>query len=126
MYPDDLVIKHVRGAKAGTPCLEVAEPFRVVPLEGEPFVVPAGFRFNGRTSPKFLWWLLPPVDETLEAVVHHDYDYETERVPRVTADTLFFQGMGHLQTHPFKKWGSYLYVRALGHFKYGKEHAVIQ
>lgn len=36
-------------------------------------VVPSGFISDGATSPKFIWWLLPPVSRYFTAAIGHDY-----------------------------------------------------
>ena len=38
--------------------------------------IPKGFRFDGASVPRFLWWWLPPIADYMPAVVVHDYLYQ--------------------------------------------------
>lgn len=61
--------------------------------------IPAGFRFDGASVPRALWWAVPPTGPYLAAAMLHDWCYEFEswisNMPRADADGLFRRVMGH-------------------------------
>ncbi len=54
-------------------------------------VIPAGFRSDGMSVPRFFWrWIGPPVDgRTLAASVAHDWLYKSKVVSRAKADAWY-------------------------------------
>lgn len=44
-------------------------------LDGVEYVVPKGFDFDGASSPRILWWFLPPTGILLLGGLVHDYAY---------------------------------------------------
>ena len=61
----------------GTRHWEIAEDFEF-DLLGEKFVIPAGFKFDGASIPKFLHTFLSPVGVLLMGGLVHDYAYKYE------------------------------------------------
>lgn len=56
---------------------EIAEDFNYE-INGDKFVIPAGFRFDGASIPKFLHTFLSPVGVLLMGGLVHDYAYKYE------------------------------------------------
>ncbi len=56
---------------------EIAKDFEYE-LNGEKFVIPAGFKFDGASIPKFLHTFLSPVGVLLMGGLVHDYAYKYE------------------------------------------------
>ncbi len=56
---------------------EIAKDFEYT-LNGEQFVIPAGFKFDGASIPKFLASFLSPVGVLLVGGLVHDYAYKYE------------------------------------------------
>jgi len=48
----------------------------IIKLSNEEIIkIPKGFKFNGSSSPRFLWWLFPPYGDFFFAAIIHDYLY---------------------------------------------------
>ena len=45
----------------------------LIPYTDEGVTVPAGFIFDGCSTPRVFWWLIPPYKGTKKAAVVHDY-----------------------------------------------------
>ena len=60
---------------------EIAEDFKYV-LNGNKYVIPAGFKFDGASIPKFLHPFLSPVGVLLIGGLVHDYAYKYETLLR--------------------------------------------
>ena len=45
---------------------------------GEDIIIPAGMQFDGRSTPRFLRWLFPPINPALFAYIIHDYLYKVD------------------------------------------------
>ena len=60
---------------------EIAKDFEYE-LNGEKFVIPAGFKFDGASIPKFLHTFLSPVGVLLVGGLVHDYAYKYETLLR--------------------------------------------
>ena len=56
---------------------EIAKDFHYE-LDGQQFVIPAGFKFDGASIPKFLHMFLSPVGVLLIGGLVHDYAYKYE------------------------------------------------
>lgn len=53
--------------------------------------IPKGFKTDGASVPKFLWWFIHPAGLAFEAAVLHDYRHiEKPRMPRKDIDREFF------------------------------------
>ena len=72
----------------GTRQWEIANDWEYV-LNGNKYVVPAGFKFDGASIPKFLHTFLSPVGVLLMGGLVHDYAYKYETLLRANKrDTL--------------------------------------
>ena len=61
---------------------EIAEDFNYE-INGEKFVIPAGFKFDGASIPKFLHTFLSPVGVLLMGGLVHDYAYKYETLLKI-------------------------------------------
>jgi len=67
---------------------EIAEDFNYE-INGEKFVIPAGFKFDGASIPKFLHTFLSPVGVLLMGGLVHDYAYKYETLLKINkAETM--------------------------------------
>ena len=66
----------------GTRHWEIAKDFEYE-IYGRKFVIPAGFRFDGASIPKFLHMFLSPVGVLLMGGLVHDYAYKYETLLRI-------------------------------------------
>lgn len=78
--------------------------------------VETGFLTDGATIPRFLWWLLPPIDEYSQATTLHDKLCRTYTITRVVngvpttvkitrkrIDEILREAMDVLEVTPWKK-----------------------
>lgn len=78
--------------------------------------VETGFLTDGATIPRFLWWLLPPIDEYSQATTLHDKLCRTYTITRVVdgvpttvkitrkrIDEILKEAMDVLEVTPWKK-----------------------
>lgn len=78
--------------------------------------VPTGFLTDGATIPRFLWWLLPPIEEYSQATTLHDrlctlYEVTELRdgierqvtITRKRIDEILNESMGVLDVTPWKR-----------------------
>lgn len=78
--------------------------------------VETGFLTDGATVPRFLWWLLPPIDEYSQATTLHDKLCRTYTITRVVngiatevpvtrkqIDAILKEAMDVLEVTPWKK-----------------------
>src|SRR5210317_459343 len=70
----------------GTRHWEVAKDWSYE-IDGEKYVIPAGFRFDGASIPKFLHTWLSPTGVLLMGGLVHDYAYKYETLKRKTKGT---------------------------------------
>jgi hypothetical protein len=57
--------------------------------------IPEGFRSDGASTPRFLWWIIPPWKRTKKAAFLHDYlcRYATCKEERREADIAFYNAL---------------------------------
>lgn len=69
-------------------CEELLEDY-----EAHGIVVPKGFRFDGASTPRLFWAIIPPFKDTKRASLLHDYLCSTAKnsEDRLFADRLFFK-----------------------------------
>ncbi len=83
--------------------------------------VPAGFKTDFASVPRFLWSIFPPSGEYAPAAIVHDYLYSSRAtVSRFLADAIFHEAMESALKVPFwKRKSVYWAVRLFGgsHFK---------
>lgn len=88
------------------------------------FMVPPHFESDGRSSPRIVWNIVPPVGPALWAAVPHDYLYKTGgykdvngktvRITRAKADRVYFELMLLKGFSRFEAYVSYLMLRLFG------------
>ncbi|GAG87218.1 unnamed protein product [marine sediment metagenome] len=77
---------------------------------GGMIIIPAGFEFDGSSSPRFLWWLFPSYGDFFFAALIHDYLYHTQYM----AEDI---GMGHAQKFADEEmlnWSNILNKKTIG------------
>lgn len=86
---------------------------------GGSVVVPAGFKTDLASVPRWLWPILPAHGLHEKAAIVHDFLYGRNRegkplVTRWTADALFRQGMASLGVSAWRRWLMWAGVRLGG------------
>lgn len=81
--------------------------------------VPKGFKTNFASSPRPLWWLVPPMGKYGKAAVIHDYMYAKKIGTREWADKVFYEAMDTLGVPGWKRWLMYKAVRWFGDSHWG-------
>lgn len=77
--------------------------------------VPAGFRYDGASVPRLLWWWIPPFDPRIfRAATIHDQLYWEQTTERAIADAIFLSIMALDGMPRLKRWAAYLGVRLGG------------
>lgn len=62
--------------------------------------IPAGFKCDAATTPRFLWALFPPIGKWTESAIAHDYLLK-KGDPRWYADDFFYKALRkHDKVHP--------------------------
>jgi len=82
------------------------------------FIVPVGFETDYASSPRFLWWLVPPFGPYTKAAVLHDWLYRTGLTSRRDADRVFLAVMLELRTRRLRALAMWAAVRAFGWLHY--------
>jgi hypothetical protein len=77
-------------------------------------IVPAGFLTDFASTPRALWWWLPPTGRYAPAAVVHDYLYVVGVTTREVADRLFLEGMAELGVNAVRRRLMYWAVRLFG------------
>jgi len=95
---------------------EIFVPFTYITNAGSSIVVPKGFFTNFASTPKFLWFILPPLDHYGKAAVVHDYLYRSVDVKysRSEADLILKEACEVLKVKPWKTFTLYWGVRLFG------------
>jgi hypothetical protein len=86
--------------------------------------VPEGFRTDGASVPRALWWMFDPAGELFEAAVVHDYMYSKAISNKATADECFYLVALLYGVKSWKAKLAYLTVKLLGRGQYGKRTLV--
>lgn len=82
--------------------------------DGRVYMVPMGFETDFASTPRVLWWWLPPFGRYTSAAVAHDHLYASRYTTRREADRIFFLLMAEGRTklvRAFLMWGA---VRLFG------------
>ena len=74
--------------------------------------VPAGFETDYASTPRFLWWLVPPRGLYSRAAVVHDFLCETRPCSRFMADAIFREAMCSVGVPRWRRVIMYYAVRA--------------
>ena len=81
--------------------------------------VPAGFKTDGASVPRLLWWLFPPTGRYMAAAIVHDYLLQAHYPARREADRVFLQAMEALGVIFWRRWLMFGAVRCFGLIKTG-------
>jgi hypothetical protein len=81
---------------------------------GRIVTVPAGYRTDFASIPRFLWRILSPIGKHGKAAVIHDYLCDTKTVSFIEAATIFRDAMRDLGVGKIKRNAMYLAVRLFG------------
>ena len=103
-------------------CIVTLEPL-LVRNGSRHFVIPAGYRSDGASVPRFLWRLLSPciAPVTLEPSIVHDYMYEWRIGSRYDAD-LFYAEELYCAGYPnWKCLLTFAGIRVCGGRRYGSK-----
>ena len=76
--------------------------------------VPAGFKTDYASIPRFFWRVLPPVGKYDRAAVVHDWLYAKNGVTRKQADDILYEAMGVLGVPGWQRNVIYAGVRVGG------------
>ena len=119
MFLTTLSINHKAEIKAGNKSFVTARPFSFLNHHDQVVTVPVGFEFDGASVPLPVWGMFPPAGEYLEAVLIHDWLYETQQIQsqwidRSSADQHLLWGMESLGVSWFKRQVIYRAVRLSG------------
>lgn len=103
--------------------LYILEDDFVYTANGEFITVPKGFKYDGASTPKILWWILPRDGVHRAAALIHDYLYEFEgNMPdgqafsRKQADTIFYKMLKDYGVASWRAAVAYRAVRVAGYF----------
>lgn len=78
-------------------------------------VIPKGWRTDFASTPRLLWWLIPPMGKYSRAVVFHDWAYSRHsNVSRFLADALFRELCMQLGVPFYERILMFYAVRAFG------------
>ena len=80
--------------------------------------VPAGFVTDLASTPRILWWLIPPHGRYAKASIVHDYMYHRAIGTRSYADKVFLEGMKVLGVGKIRRTLMYWAVRVFGRGNY--------
>lgn len=85
-------------------------------------LIPAGFKGNGLTVWRILWWACPPDDpHAFAASVLHDWLYVMQYTTRREADKVFYCAMRSRGCPAWKACRNWLVVRLLGWWRWNQE-----
>ena len=84
--------------------------------------IPAGFVTDGGSIPRFFWRMIghPYESDYIDRYLEHDYDYQTGRIKRKTADEKLRDGLAADGMGWFKRNMVYSAVRVFGGSHYNK------
>lgn len=90
-------------------------------FEYRDIVVPVGFIFDGASTPRLLWSIIPPFKKTMRAACVHDYMCRTARNngDRKKADQYFLQALKEMGFNPVRRTLGYIGVRVGAFFGVG-------
>ena len=107
--------------------LELVLPFHFA-MNGSAFCIPAGFKTDGLSIPRFVYSLKIPFIELpfpfdpryIEEAIKHDYIYKEGLLTRKIADKALKQGLRESGCGVIASQMIYLAVRLFGGFNYNK------
>ena len=99
---------------------ELVKDFRFS-IDGHTSVIKTGFKTNGASIPRWLWWLYHPFDkDVLNSAVIHDWHYYRHEETRKECDNIFLESMYEDNVRFSKARAFYRTVWALGWTSYRK------
>lgn len=76
-----------------------------------------GFQTDLVSSPRLLWFIIPPHGLSVNAAVVHDFLSRNKIVKRKLCDDIFFELLQETTLRPWQCWAMYLFVRIFGWLK---------
>lgn len=102
----------VKGEFIDTNLFKLTEDFIFTdPITDKVVVIKEGFKTNGSSVPRFLWWIENPFGEALRAAIPHDYYCRFKAVSRSHADKAFYTFLRDLNISYIKSKTMYIGVR---------------
>lgn len=88
-------------------------------IQGLKFTVPAGFKTDFASVPRWLWWFIAPMGKHSAGALVHDYLYSKRLYARRICDAIFLELMKKKRVGWFKRFIMWASVRMFGgsHFK---------
>ncbi len=80
--------------------------------------VPKGYITDLASTPRLIWWWLPPHGRYAKAAILHDYLYSHGVMSRKYADSIFLEAMSVLGVKRVRIYIMYFAVRLFGRGKY--------
>ena len=81
---------------------ELLQPLTYITDANEVIIVPVGFRTDLATTPRILWWWIPPDWKYSKAAVLHDYLIVSGSIPWDDANVMFYHAMKDLGVRGIK------------------------
>lgn len=101
----------------GVTWYELLEPISIhftTDEQGFDIEVPAGFRTDFASVPRWLWAIFPPTGEWSAVSVLHDWLYRRTTCSRFLADAIFREGMAAVGVPAWRRVAAYYAVRVFG------------
>jgi hypothetical protein len=80
-------------------------------------IINEGFQTDLVSSPRLLWFIIPPHGLASNAAVVHDYLSRSMLVRRKVCDDIFFELLKETTLPTWQCWAMYLFVRIFGWLK---------
>ncbi|GAA4464191.1 hypothetical protein GCM10023189_43150 [Nibrella saemangeumensis] len=96
------------------------EQYATLQVAGREFIIPAGYRSDFASAPRWSWWLVPPHGRSALPSVGHDFLCDYALVPRQLADQWFYAALQEAGVRRWQAWLMFAYVRLLGWARYGQ------
>jgi hypothetical protein len=80
-------------------------------------IINEGFQTDLVSSPRLLWFIIPPHGLSVNAAVVHDFLSRNKIVKRKVCDDIFFELLKETTLRPWQCWAMYLFVRLFGWLK---------
>jgi hypothetical protein len=80
-------------------------------------IINEGFQTDLVSSPRLLWFIIPPHGVSVNAAVVHDFLSRNKIVKRKVCDDIFFELLKETQLRSWQCLAMYLFVRAFGWLK---------
>ena len=81
---------------------------------GRSVSVPKGFRSDGASVPRALWWIYPPFGRYLEAAVVHDWFCVTQSISYTDAAIVFREAMAVCGVNKWRRQKMFMAVKFFG------------